>query len=196
MTKTAEHSSFVHSCFLRHSEFDIRHAGGRWGPVPIGGFPVTYSGWYARDLPRVRRVICTLAASAPPCSIGCLPESMAASLCCGSTTPTRAERRRSVGPDPARLPLAGHRLGRRARSRRAARSVLPVAASGPLSGGGRKAAGRRPCVSRLRHAGGMQAEREAAQAEKRPFLYSRRWMAETPADQARSRRRAGRPWCG
>jgi glutamyl-tRNA synthetase len=30
----------------------------------------------------------------------------------------------------------------------------------------------------------IQAEREAAQAEKRPFLYSRRWMAETPAEQA------------
>jgi glutamyl-tRNA synthetase len=31
----------------------------------------------------------------------------------------------------------------------------------------------------------IQAEREAAQAEKRPFLYSRRWMAETEADQQR-----------
>lgn len=31
----------------------------------------------------------------------------------------------------------------------------------------------------------IQAEREAAQAEKRPFLYSRRWMAETPAEQDR-----------
>jgi glutamyl-tRNA synthetase len=30
----------------------------------------------------------------------------------------------------------------------------------------------------------IQAEREAAQAEKRPFLYSRRWMAETAADEA------------
>ena len=30
----------------------------------------------------------------------------------------------------------------------------------------------------------VQAEREAAQAEKRPFLYSRRWMAETAAEQA------------
>ncbi len=30
----------------------------------------------------------------------------------------------------------------------------------------------------------IQAEREAAQAEKRAFLYSRRWMAETPASQA------------
>ena len=31
----------------------------------------------------------------------------------------------------------------------------------------------------------LQVEREAAQQEKRPFLYSRRWMAETPADAAR-----------
>ena len=31
----------------------------------------------------------------------------------------------------------------------------------------------------------LQVEREAAQAEKRPFLYSRRFMAETPADQNR-----------
>ncbi len=31
----------------------------------------------------------------------------------------------------------------------------------------------------------IQAERETAQAEKRPFLYSRRWMAESPAERAR-----------
>jgi glutamyl/glutaminyl-tRNA synthetase len=31
----------------------------------------------------------------------------------------------------------------------------------------------------------IQAEREAATAEKRPFLYSRRWMAETAADEQR-----------
>ena len=31
----------------------------------------------------------------------------------------------------------------------------------------------------------IQAERQAAQAEKRPFLYSRRWMAETADDQKR-----------
>src|SRR4051812_7434585 len=29
----------------------------------------------------------------------------------------------------------------------------------------------------------IQAERERAQAEKRPFLYSRRWMAQTPAQE-------------
>jgi glutamyl-tRNA synthetase len=31
----------------------------------------------------------------------------------------------------------------------------------------------------------VKAEREAAEKEKRPFLYSRRWMAETPAQRAR-----------
>src|SRR5579883_521556 len=31
----------------------------------------------------------------------------------------------------------------------------------------------------------VKAEREAAEKEKRPFVYSRRWMAETPADRAR-----------
>ncbi|HTU18190.1 MAG TPA: glutamate--tRNA ligase [Gemmataceae bacterium] len=31
----------------------------------------------------------------------------------------------------------------------------------------------------------LKAEREAAETEKRPFLYSRRWMADTPADRAR-----------
>src|SRR5262249_2466275 len=30
-----------------------------------------------------------------------------------------------------------------------------------------------------------KAERDTAQAEKRPYLYSRKWMAETPADRAR-----------
>jgi glutamyl-tRNA synthetase len=34
----------------------------------------------------------------------------------------------------------------------------------------------------------LQAERETAQAEKRPFLYSRRWMAETPEDAQRFER--------
>ncbi len=31
----------------------------------------------------------------------------------------------------------------------------------------------------------LKAERESSETEKRPFLYSRRWMAETPADRAR-----------
>ncbi|NLE38272.1 MAG: glutamate--tRNA ligase, partial [Pirellulaceae bacterium] len=31
----------------------------------------------------------------------------------------------------------------------------------------------------------LQVERDAAQAEKRDFVYSRRWMAQTPADEAR-----------
>jgi len=31
----------------------------------------------------------------------------------------------------------------------------------------------------------LAAERDAAEKEKRPFLYSRKWIAETPADRAR-----------
>ena len=31
----------------------------------------------------------------------------------------------------------------------------------------------------------VKAERDAAEAEKRPFLYSRRWMAETPAQRTK-----------
>ena len=47
-----------------------------------------------------------------------------------------------AGPHSARLSLAGHRLGRRARSRRTVCAVLPIAAAGRLSGGGRPTAGR------------------------------------------------------
>lgn len=39
----------------------------------------------------------------------------------------------------------------------------------------------------------IQAEREAAQAEKRPFVYSRRFMAETPEDEARFRAQGRSP---
>ena len=39
----------------------------------------------------------------------------------------------------------------------------------------------------------IQAEREAAEREKRPFLYSRRWMAETPAERARFEAQGRRP---
>ena len=92
----------------------------------------------------------------------------------------RAERRGGARADPARLSLAGHRLGRRPRSRRAARAVLPVAAAAALPGGGREAACRRASpIATIATPERLQAEREAAQAEKRPFLYSRRWMAET-----------------
>jgi glutamyl-tRNA synthetase len=31
----------------------------------------------------------------------------------------------------------------------------------------------------------VKSERAAAEAEKRPFLYGRRWMAETPAERAK-----------
>ena len=91
-----------------------------------------------------------------------------------------AERDRGAAADPGRLSLAGHRLGRRAGSRRAVRSLLPVAAA--------RTATRPPwsnCCSTasrtaiMRCPRRLQAERAAAEAEKRPFTYSRRWMAET-----------------
>ena len=48
-----------------------------------------------------------------------------------------------------------------------------------------RAAGLGPCLSRLRPPEEIAAEREAAEREKRPFLYSRRWMAETATDRVR-----------
>ena len=41
----------------------------------------------------------------------------------------------------------------------------------------------------------IQAERDAAVKEKRPFRYSRRWMAETPAQQAAFEAQGRAPWC-
>ena len=42
----------------------------------------------------------------------------------------------------------------------------------------------------------LQVERQAAEAAKRPFFYSRRFMAETAAEQARFEARAAAAWCG
>ena len=44
-----------------------------------------------------------------------------------------------------------------------------------------EAARRRARLSRLRHDRGDRSRADAAEAEKRPFLYSRHWMAETDA---------------
>ena len=85
-------------------------------------------------------------------------------------TDSRAERRGGAGADSARLSLAGHRLGRRARSRRAARARI-------INRSGCRAIKRRSskllagglCLSRLCHARGNpgrarggRAGREAA----------------------------------
>ena len=97
-----------------------------------------------------------------------------------------AQRRRGAPADPRRLPLARPRLGRRARGRRPVRAVLPVAAAA--------AAIERPSQRLLERGHAyrdyatteeIQAERTAAEKEKRAFLYSRRWMAETDADARR-----------
>ena len=63
-----------------------------------------------------------------------------------------AQRRGGARADPARLPLARPRLGRRPRGRRPARAVLPVAARRPLPGRRRRAAAPRARLPRLRHA--------------------------------------------
>ena len=56
----------------------------------------------------------------------------------------------------------------------------------PLPGGGRGAAGRRawPTATTPRPRNSRPSGKRPS-SEKRPFRYSRRWMAETPADQAR-----------
>ena len=94
--------------------------------------------------------------------------------------------RGGAAADSRRLPLVGHRLGRGAGGGRPVRAVLPVAANGAVPGA---------AVSELLGQGlayrdyatpeETTAEREAAQREKRRFIYSRRWMAETDADAAR-----------
>ena len=90
---------------------------------------------------------------------------------------------RRPAADPRRLPLARPRLGRGGRGRRAARALLPVAEAGALPGRRARAGREGARLLGLRHAGGdARPRREAAEKEKRPFLYSRRWMAETPAD--------------
>ena len=143
------------------------------------------SSWSAPDSPPVRPDTCTLAAFAPRCSIGCLPGSTAASSFCGSTTPI------SSGTS----------------KRRCSRSSTACTGWASIGTRGRKWAGRsHPITSRsgwiairtpskscwpaampttiTPRPAELQAEREAAEREKRPFRYSRRFMAETPADRA------------
>ena len=116
---------------------------------------------------------------------------------CASTTPTQQRNvDEALAADPRRLPLAGHRLGRGRRGRRAARPVLPVAAAGPLSGRRRAPARRAASLPRLRHARGDQGRaRRGRGRRKRPYRYSRRWLAGTPSDRARFEAEGRRPWC-
>ena len=95
------------------------------------------------------------------------------------------------------LQLAGHRLGRRARGRRP-----PCARITSRSGWHRyqaaveKLLGRGLAYHDYATTEEIQAEREAAMTPEAAFVYSRRWMAETPAAGAASRPRAARRWCG
>ena len=97
-----------------------------------------------------------------------------------------AERRGSARADPARPEMARPRLGRRPRRRRAARAVLPVAAARQVSGGRRASCSPpAPPIATSPRPEELQAERDAAQKAGRPFVYSRRWRAETDADAKR-----------
>ena len=80
--------------------------------------------------------------------------------------------------------------------RRPARPLLPVAAAAPLPGGGRQLLAGGAAYHDYATTEELQAEREAAEHEKRLFLYSRRFMAETAADRTRSRPRAASRRCG
>ena len=107
-----------------------------------------------------------------------------------------AERGAGVAADSGRLSLAGHRLGRRAGGGRA---------YGPYyqSQRGERYA---EAVQQLLAAGlayrdyarpeEIQAEREAAEREKRHFVYSRRWLAATDAEAARFEAEGAAAWYG
>ena len=127
-----------------------------------------------------------MAASGPRCSIGCSPGSTAGSSSCGSTTPISSgtSRRRCSRSSTASAGWASTGT----RGRKWAGPFAPYYQSQRLDR-------YQAAVERLL-AGGhayydyattaeLQAEREAAEREKRQFRYSRRFMAETPADRAR-----------
>ena len=97
-----------------------------------------------------------------------------------------AERGGSACADPARAEVGRARLGRRAGCRRAVTGRI-INRSGWRSI-------RRPCRQLLEVGAAyrdfakteeLQAERDAAQKAGRPFVYSRRWRAETDADARR-----------
>ena len=92
----------------------------------------------------------------------------------------------ALRPDPARLPLAGHRLGRGPGGRRPTGPLLPVAARRAVPGGGRAAARRGRRLPRLRHAGG-----DCRPSARRPRPTKRSVHLQPPLD-GRDRRRAGR----
>ena len=108
----------------------------------------------------------------------------AGSSCCGSTTPTpsaTSRRRwrpilhgfRWLGIDWDEGPEVGGPHAPYYQSQRLAGYQTPSRNCWPRVG-----------LSRLRHAGRNPGRARSGQAEKRPFLYSRRWMAETAAEQA------------
>ena len=134
----------------------------------------------------VRPDTCTSAAYGPRCSIGCSPGNTAGSSSCGSTTPTSSgtSRRRCSRSSTACTGWASTGT----RGRKWAGRSLPITSRSGWIAIGRPSKSCWPAAMpttitpRPRN---CKAEREAAEREKRPFRYSRRFMAETPADRAR-----------
>ena len=108
-----------------------------------------------------------------------------------------AKRRRSAGADSARAEMGRARLGRRPGRRRPVRALLPVAATGTISGGRRAAARGWGRLSRLRH-----DRRTAGRARSGPTERADRLSTAAAGGRKRtptrsgSKRKAGRASCG
>ncbi len=145
--------------------------------------PVPFPCPSAPASPPVRPVICTSAGSARPCSAGSLPGGTAASSSCGSTTPTRSGTSRRPWRRSSTACAGWGSTGTKA-PRSAGRTPRIISRSGP-SATRRRSSGSWPAGAAYRDYATpeeLQAERQAAEQAKRPFLYSRRFMAETAAE--------------
>ena len=107
-----------------------------------------------------------------------------------------AERGRGVAADPRRPAVAGHRLGRGARSGRAVRALLPIAAARSLPGGGEKLLAGGHAYYDYATTEELQAERRRPSARSgRSATAAASWPRRRPIGPASSPK-AGRPSCG
>ena len=142
--------------------------------------------WSAPDLLLARPDTYTLAGFAPRCSIGFSSGSTAASSSCGSTTPIKSGTSTRPCSRSSTACTGWELIGTKGR-KWADHSHPIISRSGWIA--------IRRLLSDLLATGHayydyattaeLQVEREAAEREKRQFRYSRRFMAETPADRAR-----------
>ena len=134
----------------------------------------------------------TSAASGPRCSTGCSRAATAASSSCASTTPisSATSRRRWRRSSTASTGSASTGTKAPRSAARTRRTSSPSAA--PVSGRRRRAARRGHAYHDYATPEEMEAERKAAQSEKRRFQYSRT----LDGDHARSDARASRPKVG